>query len=99
MPKYVVSDAAGSDVRGIIRYTTLKWSAEQAARYAAGIQECFRMLAKTPGVGRACDPVSMGLRRFEHGKRVVFYRMVTSGILIVRVLHQQMLPSKPRLDV
>lgn len=98
MPKYFVSDAAGSDVRGIIRYTTLKWSAEQAARYSAGLQKCFRMLAQTPGMGRACDPISVGLRRFEHGKHVVFYRMVASGILITRVLHQQMLPSKSRFE-
>ena len=98
MPKFVVSDAAGSDIRGIIQYTTLQWSAEQAARYAAGLKECFRMLAQTPGMGRACDSVSLGLRRLEHGKHVVFYRIVTGGIRIVRVLHQRMLPVKSRFE-
>jgi hypothetical protein len=49
-------------------------------------------------MGRGCDSVSNGLRRFEHGKHVVFYRIVTEGILIVRVLHQRMLPMKPRFE-
>ena len=98
MPKFVVSRPAGSDVRGIIRYTRLQWSAEQAARYAAGLRECFLKLAQSPGMGRGCDSVSIGLRRFEHGKHVVFYRIVTGGILIVRVLHQRMMPAKSRFE-
>ena len=98
MPKYFVSSAAGADIRGIIRYTTLQWSAEQAARYAAGLHECFRTLAQCSEMGRGCDSVSLGLRRFEHGKHVVFYRIVAGGILIVRVLHQRMMPVKPLFE-
>jgi plasmid stabilization system protein ParE len=49
-------------------------------------------------MGRGCDLVSIGLRRFERGKHVVFYRIVTGGILIVRVLHQQMIPAKSRFE-
>jgi len=36
---------------------------------------------------------AMGLRRHEHGKHVVFYRLNRDGIRIVRVLHQQMVPA------
>lgn len=99
MPKFLVSSAAGSDIRGIIRYTTLKWSAEQATRYAAGIRKCFLTLAQSPGMGRGCDSVSGGLRRFEYGKHVVFYRVVTGEVLIVRVLHQQMIPEKRHFEL
>jgi len=49
-------------------------------------------------MGRGCDSVSIGLRRFEHGKHIVFYRIVTEGILIVRVLRQRMLPVKSRFE-
>jgi len=49
-------------------------------------------------MGRGCDSVSLGLRRFEHGKHVVFYRIVAGGILIVRVLHQRMMPVKPLFE-
>jgi toxin ParE1/3/4 len=54
------------------------------------------MLIQTPGAGRGCDSVSKGLRRFEHGKHVVFYRVVAGGILNIRVLHQRMLPDASR---
>ena len=98
MPKYFLSDAAGSDVRGIIKYTHTRWSAEQALRYGAGLRNCFRILAKNPGIGRACDSFSPGLRRFEHEKHVVFYRIVTGGIRISRMLHQRMLPARSRFE-
>jgi toxin ParE1/3/4 len=49
-------------------------------------------------MGRGGDSVSIGLRRFEHGKHVVFYRIVPGGILVVRVLHQQMVPIKSRFE-
>ena len=98
MPKYFVSSVAGFDIRGVIGYTKLQWSAEQAARYAAGIHECFRTLAQSPGMGQGCDSVSDGLRRFERGKHVVFYRIVTGGILVVRILHQQMIPVNSRFE-
>jgi len=38
------------------------------------------------------------LRRFEHGKHVVFYLSELDNILIVRVLHQQMIPDKFRFE-
>jgi toxin ParE1/3/4 len=98
LPKYLVSAAAVSDVRGIVRYTTTNWSAEQAARYASALRSCFRMLADHPGMGRSCDSTSAGLRRFEHGKHVVFFRTMSDGISIIRVLHQRMVPARARFE-
>jgi antitoxin ParD1/3/4 len=46
-------------------------------------------------LGRPCDDIRPGLRRMEHGKHVVFYRLQKpGGILVVRILHQRMLPEK-----
>jgi toxin ParE1/3/4 len=81
-------------MRTISRYTLEKWGAEQAIRYVQGLQTCFQNLAENPGIGRACDAISSGLRRYEHGKHVVFYRLNPRGIRIVRVFHQQMIPYK-----
>jgi plasmid stabilization system protein ParE len=39
-----------------------------------------------------------GLRRFEQGKHVVFYLAQPDELLIVRVLHQQMIPAKPHFE-
>jgi toxin ParE1/3/4 len=45
-----------------------------------------------------CDSLSSGLRRFNVEKHVVFYLQRTDGILIVRVLHQRMLPLQSRFE-
>lgn len=76
----------------------MKWSGEQAARYAAELRKCFRLLAGHPGLGRACDSISPGLYRYEQGKHVVFFRVAAAGISIIRVLHERMVPTKIRLE-
>jgi len=34
----------------------------------------------------------------ESGKHVIFYRRESAGILVVRVLHQRMLPERQAMD-
>lgn len=98
MPEFVVSDAALSDIRGITRYTVKNWGGRQAVRYVTELLHSFQLLAKNPGIGRACDDVSAGPQRYEQGKHVIFYRVTAGGIRIIRVLHQRMLPAKPRFE-
>jgi plasmid stabilization system protein ParE len=54
----------------------------------------FRPHSPEPAIGRSCDAIRAGLRRFEIGKYVVFYLTEPDGVLVVRVLHQRMLPNK-----
>ena len=96
LPKYVVSKAAQSDLRGIVRYTVDKWDAGQARRYLARLEAAFELLAQNPGLGRPCDFISDGLHRHEVDKHVIFYRETNTGVRIIRVLHMRMLPIKPR---
>lgn len=93
MPKLTVSRPAQSDLRAIARYTWERWGALQAVKYVQDLEACFRTLAQSPGIGRACDEVSHGLHRHEHVKHVVFYRLKPGGIRVIRVLHHQMLPA------
>jgi toxin ParE1/3/4 len=85
-------------LRAIARYTFETWGAAQAVRYLQGLQDAFQVLAANPELGRNCDSVSPGLRRHEQGKHVVFYRLKPEEIRIVRVLHQQMIPVRPRFE-
>ncbi len=43
-------------------------------------------------MGRPCDSLLHGLHRSEVKKHVVFYAEQPRGILIVRVLHESVLP-------
>jgi toxin ParE1/3/4 len=94
MKRVVVSDEAAADIDLIAAYTNRAWGWRQTDRYLGQLEDAFQLLAKNPGIGRACNAISSGLRRHEHGKHVVFYRLKPGGIRIVRVLHQQMTPAK-----
>ena len=94
MPAYSVARSAEADLKSIIRYTMKTWGSAQTRRYSQGLRNTFQLLADNPSLGRACDWFRPGLRRFEHGKHVVFYVCLADEVLIARVLHQQMIPTK-----
>jgi len=75
-------------------YTQSKWGATQAIKYVDSLLDCFQLLANSPALGRACEDIRPGLRRFEHERHVVFYRKHARGIRISRVLHKGMLPAR-----
>jgi toxin ParE1/3/4 len=85
-------------MREIARFTLERWGVLQARRYAQGLQEDFQLLAENPGIGRVCDAISSGLRGHEQGKHFVFYRLKPGGIRVVRVLRQQMIPTKSHFN-
>jgi toxin ParE1/3/4 len=95
---YSVARLADSDLKSIVRYTMKTWGTAQTRRYLQGLRECFQLLADNPSLGRKCDFIRPGLRRFEHGKHVVFYISLPDEVLIVRVLHQQMVPAKAHFE-
>lgn len=94
MPTYSVARLAESDLKSIIRFTLKTWGRAQAKCYSQDLRKCFQLLADSPSIGRSCEPIHTGLHRHEHGKHVVFYVPLRGEVLIVRVLHQQMIPTK-----
>jgi toxin ParE1/3/4 len=85
---------AESDLHGIGDHTHRTWGVAQASRYFGELEICCQSVASNPSLGRLCEYIRPGLRRFEHGMHVVFYRESPGGILISRILHQSMLPEK-----
>ena len=94
MAKPRFSRSAKADLLNIGAYTLSRWSEDQAIRYIEGLEDCCRGLAHSPRLGRACDDIAPGLRRIEHGRHVIFYREDAKGVLVSRILHQRMLPSR-----
>jgi toxin ParE1/3/4 len=83
-----------SDLGEIFDYTVDTWGEEQAENYLDELARCFHRLADSPGLGRACDRIYPGIRRFEQGKHVIFYKPERHGIVISRILHQKRLPTR-----
>jgi len=50
----------------------------------------FVDLTLNPTLGRSCDAIREGHRKFRVGRHVIFYRVIEQRIDVVRVLHQQM---------
>ena len=98
MAKIRFSRQAEADLEVIGSYTLQTWDEAQADRYLSQLEECCRLIATNPALGRSCDDIRPGLRRIEQGRHVVFYREESGGVLISRILHQRMLPDKQSID-
>jgi toxin ParE1/3/4 len=87
------SSSARADLLSIGAFSLKTFGAAQAERYLSGLEQCSKMLAGNPALGRPCDWIRSGLYRFEKGMHVVFYPRMADDILILRILHQGMLPE------
>lgn len=91
--RFRVRKKAKADLRGIGRYTRKRWDRDQSNRYLGELDACFHRLADMPALGRPYAPIPPYLR-YEQGSHVVFFRRELSGdVVIVRVLHERMLPE------
>jgi toxin ParE1/3/4 len=88
--RYTLSPRAQSDVDEIWDYTLARWNRDQAEAYLRKIKAAIEVVAIDPLRGRACDEVRAGYRKHPAGSHVLFYRTMSDGINIVRILHQSM---------
>jgi len=93
MPEARFSRSAQADLLNIASYTLKTWGAAQAERYLGALEQCARLLAANPALGRKCNWIRPGLYRFEIEQHVLFYRPAEGGILVSRILHRSMLPE------
>jgi toxin ParE1/3/4 len=54
------------------------------------LQERWRVLREQPRIGTKRDDIRPDMRSITEGSYVIFYRIVDSGIQIIRVLHTSM---------
>jgi toxin ParE1/3/4 len=90
MSRYVLSPRAQADIDEIWDYTAERWDVEQAERYSRELQLAIETVASDPQRGRRCDQIRPGYRKYPAGAHVIFFRIVSNGIDVVRVLHQRM---------
>jgi plasmid stabilization system protein ParE len=59
------------------------------------MNEVFRFLAANPDAGRNCDgELKPGILRFIYENHFIYYRKTRTGIAIIGILHQSMIPEK-----
>lgn len=91
MRSFVLTRKAKSDLCAIAEFTELRWGKAQRNLYIKQFDDAFHRLADTPLVGKACDYLITGYRKFPQGSHVIFYKQGSqSCIEIVRILHKSM---------
>ena len=94
MAEFALRPKAIQDLADIWFYTENTWGETQADQYIRDLTESFSSLAENPEKGMACDDIREGYRKHTIGKHMVFYQQTSSGIEIVRILHQRMDPDQ-----
>ena len=90
MAEYRLSPAAERDLEGIWTYTAQQWGAKQADQYIDILTTTFSDLAKHPKTAPTCDHIRDGYRRRSIVHHMIYLRITTYGISIVRILHDRM---------
>ena len=87
---YFLRPRAERDLEEIWAYTARTWSLRQAEIYLREIQHSCDMIGDDTRLGRPCDDVRPGYRKFRSGSHFLFYRPLKDGVDIVRILHASM---------
>lgn len=90
MATFRLTRNAREDLKSIARYTQKTWGVAQRNKYLTQLDKRFAVLADAPTVGRSCDAIRPGYRKYHEGRHLILYVLIPQGIKIVRVLHDSM---------
>jgi toxin ParE1/3/4 len=91
MKAFELTRKAKQDLRKIAIYTENRWGRKQRYLYVKQFDDVFHFLADAPLVGKKCDYIKTGYRKFPQGSHIIFYREGTdTKITIIRILHKSM---------
>lgn len=89
---YKLSQKAADDFGDIYEYTFLNFGEDKADGYTEEMEQFLTVLSEAPFIGRDCSELRSGVRRHDHQKHVIFYRVREFDVFVIRILHQQMNP-------
>ncbi|MCC5854082.1 MAG: type II toxin-antitoxin system RelE/ParE family toxin [Idiomarina sp.] len=93
-----VTPKAKSDLLAVWLYTSTQWGPEQADAYLDQLALGMNQLTRHPQLGISYAHVLPGYRRLQVEHHCVFYRVLDSEILVIRVLHKEMDAPERLLD-
>ena len=86
---YELSATADQDVEDIYDYAKQEYGEDQAEAYTLELEIFLDQLVANPEMGKKRDEIRTGLRSFPKGHHIIFYRILSDRIRIVRVLHSR----------
>lgn len=91
---YKLSNRATDDFAAIYEYTLLNFGTPQANSYTDDLERTLRLLAESPLMGHECPEIADAVRRHDHQRHAIFYRVRPNDIFVIRILHQKMEPMR-----
>lgn len=85
--RYELSKPADQDLEDIFEYTEIEFGIDQAIEYLNGLESGFEQLIVNPELGRTRNDIKTGLRSISRSSHIIFYRLMSDHVKIVRVLH------------
>lgn len=85
---------AENDLIDIWEYGFAQWGAQQADKYLDELDERIALLAEQPEMGSMRHYVRDGYRMLLINSHAVYYRVTSTAIHIIRVLHSRMDPER-----
>ena len=81
---------AQNDLSDIWDYTCEQWSIAQAEKYIRNIWKAIESLKSPCNPSQNISFVRAGYRKLQPGSHVIFFKLSSESITVIRVLHQQM---------
>lgn len=91
MKPFDLTQKAKDDLKEIAKFTMRRWGREKRNLYLKEFDEAFFLLAKRPSIGKSCDEIRAGYRKFPQSSHIIFYKQIDKArINIIRILHKCM---------
>jgi toxin ParE1/3/4 len=85
-----ITQEAEIDLEAILNYTALQWGEQQVDIYNGIIEKALMTIQANPECGQSQYGVAKQIKGYKAGKHIIFYRVESTTIYIVRILHGSM---------
>lgn len=90
MSKIHIQARAKQDLKNIWLYSFKNWGHRQADKYYDELLEGITVIVNNPKIGINRDDIRQGYRQYHINRHMVFYRLTSTRIHVVRVLGDSM---------
>lgn len=97
--RFILSPEAELDIEIILADTGEKWGEKQQLIYHAKVNDALEKIKGYPNIRYTRRELSPDYRVCPVGSHSIYYRLKTSSLEVVRILHKRMDPAKHLQDV
>lgn len=90
----IIAPAAKADLKEVYQYGLRQWGQAQSDNYLETLKGKFWSLTEQPLMGTERPELLAGIRSLPIESHILFYRVTTCSVEIIRVLHDRQDPAR-----